>query len=474
MKESINSNYSSNVQNGNSNKMESLLKSLNNLNLDNKNEVTREEIKYFFSQLLPLDKNNLLSEKIISFLDIQTTITIEDFVNGFIQFDTELKKSLSELNNKLLTEQDNLNNYTEQCKKYKNEKLNEEGFCPNSKLTIRINNIDIKSNSDINQIIIEIKYSNETDQKIIDINEDHSAANFEFIPKNRNENFIITIKKILNGKEFILGYKEFPMEEITTQEEYIADIDIPDINDDNIIVMSISAKIMLYWSDYQFFYNKRNNTELRIKKIENVISEINKYLTDIDLIYKKNIKINDTDYDNIHCSNHLVSPSTIDTNKINLKNGKNDVNRISYNEGFQEINFPKRINYTKKYHKLKVLTMSFLFLGIINGIFRNEFHNILGSLLFLLSCYNHYWMDTEKYINLFKFDFYFCMVLITYDVIWMLNNFGFEQCYWCGTDDIKYKLIKLISLGIVGGSIILKSLCSIQLYTNMKILMNEV
>ena len=473
MNESIKSHNNSMIQKETSGKIESFLNILNKLNFGDKKEFTKEEIKKIFYKLIPSD-NNLLSEKMISVLDIQNSISLDDLISSFIQFDDELNKNLSELENKLLVEHNNLNNYIEKCKKYKDEKLNAEGFCQNSKLNIKINNIDIKLNSDSYQIILEIKYGNEVDHKIINKKEDYSVCYFEFVPKNRNDNIIITIKEISNGEEIILGNKEFPLDKITSQEEYEVDIDVPDINDSNTVISSISAKILLYWSDYQFFSDKRDKTELKIKKIENIIYEIRKYLRDIDLIYKKQNIINDTNYDCIQMNNQLVSPSTIDTNKKNLKNFKNISNIVNFNDIYQETDISMGNCYYNKNNNLVNLSISFLILGLINGIFRSEFHNILGSLLFLLSCYKHYWMDSEKYINLFKFDFYFCMVLITYDVIWLLNNFGFESCYWCGTDNFSLKFIKLISLGIVGGSIILKSLCSTQLYTNMRNLLNEV
>ena len=123
---SMESENSSRVQDGKRGKIESLYKAFNDLKWDSQKNLTPEDIIYF------LDLNSqhgkfdpVLSEKLLSFLglDNQNSITVDDFIRSYMQFDSDLQKSKEEFNNKLLTRQNSLNNLEEQCNKYKNEHL---------------------------------------------------------------------------------------------------------------------------------------------------------------------------------------------------------------------------------------------------------------------------------------------------------------------------------------------------------------
>ena len=466
MNESLDSEHSSKFIEANSGKIESLLKALNSINLGDKTQLTTEDIQIFLNNYLP-NSDNSLYEKLISALEIENSIPLEDFLNGFTQFDEELKKSNIELNNKLLVEQNNLNNLSEQCNKYKNEKLNEEGFCQNSKLTIDIENIDLKLDLNLQNIIIEVQYNNEIIRKTFDINENNEVdKTIEFIPNKRSDNLIFTIKGINNENNelLIIGSRELPLNGLTTQDEYTVQIDIPDNNDQNNVGAVITLKILLYYSDYQFFSNKRDTTENKINKIKNAILETNKYLKDIDSIYKRNMKIDQPKYESIKWNSQIMIPSSNITNRnINTIDDTNDVN--------DTLKLSNKYNNTSGEVLLKVFAICVLFLGILNGIFRSELHNVLAGLLFFLSCFKHFWIDSEKYIKIFKFEFYFCLVLVIYDILWLIINLDMNNCKIC--DKGGSKMINLISLGLIFASVVFKSLCSIRLYAQMKIYMNE-
>ena len=48
-----------------------------------------------------------------------------------------------------------------------------------------------------------------------------------------------------------------PVNEITMQEEYSAQIEIPDNNNENALGAVINAKILFYWSDYKNYVDKK-------------------------------------------------------------------------------------------------------------------------------------------------------------------------------------------------------------------------
>ena len=165
MDNSIDSENSSKIQDMKRGKMESLYKAFNDLNWDNQKNLTSEDIQYFLDTNSQQGKfDPVLLEKLLSFLglDNSNTITVEDFIRYYMQFDSDLQKSKEEFKNKLLTRQNSLNNYEEQCNKYKDEELDSEGLCENAKLTVEINDIELKIDlQDLNivRILIEILYN---------------------------------------------------------------------------------------------------------------------------------------------------------------------------------------------------------------------------------------------------------------------------------------------------------------------------
>ena len=266
MNESIQSDNSSKAQESTRGKMESLYKVFNDLNWDKQKNLTPEDVTFFLNSNSPSGKfDEALCKNLLKFLGFENseTITVEDFIQSYMKFDISLQKSIEEFNNKLLKRQNSLNNLEEQCNKYKNEELDEEGFCKDAKLTVEISGIDISSdlgNVNVVQILIEILYEGETFQKYFDINNDDENINkiFELKPSKKTDNFIITLKCISDTNEIIeLGSREFPINKITTQDECDAVISIPDSNNDTVEVATINTKIIFLWSNYQFYLEKK-------------------------------------------------------------------------------------------------------------------------------------------------------------------------------------------------------------------------
>ena len=483
---SMESDNSSKNQDGKRGKIESLYKAFNDLNWDSQKNLTAEDILYFLDTNSPSGKfDQVLYEKLISFLDLdnQNTITVEDFIRYYMQFDSDLQKSKEEFNIKLLTRQNSLNNLEEQCNKYKNEQLDSEGLCENAKLTVEISDIDVRmdfGDANVVQIIIEILYNNETQQKTFDINQDDNEninKIFEFKPKNKTDNFIIILKYVTDTNEvFEIGNKEFPVNEITTQEEYSAQIEIPENNNETNLGAIINAKILLYWSDYQYYVDKKNETELKIEKITKTINETNKYCQEINEIYSKNMKIEpQPNMDNIQWSSKIMNNQNneqrgssfidVDNNEANLK-----LNNDDYNQGFRNNAFDintnddiyRNVQNPKSLFLIKVLGLSLLCLGFTDGFYRNEFPNQLLGVLIFINCFNIFGGNSEKIKFFNKFNCYFCLGILLYDIIWMFNYFSVDSDKMSsgGHSNFAGKFTKFI----VALSIIAKGFCSVILF----------
>jgi hypothetical protein len=426
--------------------MESLYKVFNDLNWDKQKNLTPEDVTFFLNSNSPSGKfDEALCKNLLKFLGFENseTITVEDFIQSYMKFDISLQKSIEEFNNKLLKRQNSLNNLEEQCNKYKNEELDEEGFCKDAKLTVEISGIDISSdlgNVNVVQILIEILYEGETFQKYFDINNDDENINkiFELKPSKKTDNFIITLKCISDTNEVIeLGSREFPINKITTQDECDAVISIPDSNNDTVEVATINTKIIFLWSNYQFYLEKKNETELKIEKIKKDISETDRYCKEINNIYLKNMKIQQQVNPNeIQWNDKVIKPNNegSKTNYIDIDN--NDMNNNGYNEDLKRNMFDNKSNDNffksggnvdpKMLRTIKLAGICLIVLGLLNGFHKNEFPNELCGILFLLSCYDIFQGNLEKIRLLNSFNFYYCLALLILDIIWVFSYFTEE------------------------------------------------
>ena len=87
------------------------------------------------------------------------------------------------------------------------------------------------------------------------------------------------------GTEFVIGSKIFPLTDIASQEEYLVQILVPEIENPNKIAAYINATIVLYMSDYKYYENLRKKQEKRLKKFKNAADKSAEYLKCIREIY---------------------------------------------------------------------------------------------------------------------------------------------------------------------------------------------
>jgi hypothetical protein len=84
---------------------------------------------------------------------------------------------------------------------------------------------------------------------------------------------------------FDIGSKVFPFTDINSHEEYIVQIIVPEIDNDEEVAAFIKAKIILYWSDYKYYERLRRKAESRLKKLIAATNKASQYLRYIREIY---------------------------------------------------------------------------------------------------------------------------------------------------------------------------------------------
>ncbi len=235
----------------------------------------------------------LLTNKLFEILNLDemSTLSIDEFINGFLSFEEEIQKNSELFNFKLAQEQEIYDKILKQCRAYQSEKLNAEGFCENAKIYGEISDIDIKRQLEgIKEIIIIILYNEKQVELRFKIGDKNSnellKKTFEFKPTSRKDHFEFIMKGV-NDKDqvFDIGSKVFPLDDINSQEEYLVQIVIPEIDNPNQIAAYINTKIVLYMSDFKYYESLRKKQEKRLKKYMAAAKKASEYLMYVREIY---------------------------------------------------------------------------------------------------------------------------------------------------------------------------------------------
>ena len=235
--------------------------------------------------------DNLLCDKLFEIisLDNKSTLSIQEFVEGFLIFEEQVARNAESFRIKFLKEQEIYNKILKQCELYRTQNLNAEGFCKNAKISGEITDIDIKKKLDgLKEIIILVIFNDKKEELHFKIGGEatNMKKSFEFRPSSRKDHFEFVMKG-LNEKnvEFDIGSKIFPLDDITSQEEYFVQIVVPEIDNKEQVAAYINATILLYMSDYKYYESMLRKQEKRMKKYKNAANKASEYLRYVREIY---------------------------------------------------------------------------------------------------------------------------------------------------------------------------------------------
>ena len=275
-------------------KIDTLFTGFTNAGYKSTNRIGQSELIQFLNKRTKLGRfNNILTEKLFQFLqlDHMSTMFVEDFINGFLQFEDDIRRNAEIFHIKLNNEQEIYNRLSEQCKIYKSEKLNEEGLCENAKVFGEITDIDIKKKLEgIKEIIIKVVYNEKTEELHFKIGDPNSNQmlnkSFSFKPKSRKDRFEFIMKGVNDKNQiFDIGSKIFPLNDVNSYEEYIVQIVVPEIDNEEVVAAYIHAKIVVYWSDLKFYERQRKKAESRLNKLISATNKATEYLQLVREIY---------------------------------------------------------------------------------------------------------------------------------------------------------------------------------------------
>ena len=276
-------------------KIDSLVAGFKNSGIKSGDKVGQTELIQFLNRRSSSGRfDPIISEKLFQVisLDAMSSLSIEEFINGFLQFEEEIRKNAELFSIKLASEEEIYAQLSEEFRKYKEEKLNAEGLCEDAKVYGEITEIDIKRKLEgIKEIIIKIVFNEKSEElhfKIGDLNSSNEMSNktFEFKPTSRKDHFEFIMKGINDRNQvFDIGSKVFPLTEINSHEEYLVQIVVPEIENEEQIAAYIKAKIVVYWSDYRMYEKQKKKAESKLKKLTIAKSKAEEYLRKIREIY---------------------------------------------------------------------------------------------------------------------------------------------------------------------------------------------
>ena len=428
-----------------------LLKQFNEMGWDLDYELSQEEISSFLNNSSKSGFDQNLSSKLFQVLGIEESkkITVEDFISYYIQFEDDLLQNNMELKNKIINEKNNLNKYQEESFKYKNEKLNSEGFSENARLHVEITDIEIKKNlTDVNQVFLYLIYNNQNYQ----FNFDYSRNNiiqfndkvFDFKSISKKDNFELILKYTKNNSDQVydLSKKIFPLEEITTQDEYGVQITLLEEKDQDHVVAFINSKITLHWSDYKYYIEKMKNSEIRIRKLNEASNKVNYYISQINEIYHlpniiNNLKNNFTSENTqsgFGKNNQLDSALSSERNKndiqkenILINNENNDDNEEELNDIVNDISEKKTLNRNSYKNLnavslLKLLSLLCILFAFFNSLQRPDYFSALIGII----SFGYIFFVENKNFAIKSKNFWYLFLLVfsgfIYDCIWIYIN----------------------------------------------------
>ena len=304
-------------------KEEILLNELSEYGYTEETLISQSELSLFLDRKSPKNKFDIsLLEKLYSILNLTEydTVTVSQFVSGFLKMDEEIRKSRDELNEEYSNKKKNFENILDMCKRYQSEKLNEEGFSENARLSGDIIestfNVDLDG---IEEIILSIIYGDEK-QEI-----KQNVKQKEEEDKENNKHFEL---KALSGKEHLefklmtrnylnyvaeIGSKTYSLEGIQNQEPFFIKVEIPFDDDfandkEGNLAAIVKAKIALRWSDYEYYEQQQKNEEPKLKKLLSDLEQAEESIKKLDYIFsaEKNNEKNEAE-NNVRKSSEFLN-----------------------------------------------------------------------------------------------------------------------------------------------------------------------
>lgn len=318
---------------------EILAQELSEYGYDKKNRISRSELLLFLDRKSPDGKfDPALTEKLFQTLNLSntSTISIEKFINGFSEFEDEIKKSAVSFNTKYSKEKELYDQVVEQLRKYQSEKSKEEDTSENAVLSGEIIDIDLKTKIEgIKEIIIKVILGEQEQEITQNVNGEEESEKenkfFEFKTSSKQDNleFILQAKND-SGDITNIGSKAYSLEGINTQDEFLVAIGIPEnanVEDESNeveenLAAEIKAKISMLSSNLKYYNFQKRKEENKLRKLTTEVEQAEDYVKKVQDIYGGDSRNSVQTSKKEKCENEEKSRST--NQKLAEKNNQDD------------------------------------------------------------------------------------------------------------------------------------------------------
>ena len=275
-------------------KIDSLVAGFTNSGYKSGSRIGQTELVQFLNRRSSTGRfDPIISDKLFQVMNLESTSTlsVEEFINGFLQFEEELRKNAESFSIKLAKEEEIFAQIDDEFRRYREEHLNEEGLSDTAKISGEITEIDIKRKLEgIKEIIIKVVFNEKSEElhfKIGDINSSEMEhKTFEFKPTSRKDHFEFIMKGVNERNQiFDIGSKVFPLTDINSNEQYLVQIVVPEIENEEVIAAFIKAKLNFYWNDVKYYEKQRRKAESKLKKLTIAKNKAIEYLKKLREIY---------------------------------------------------------------------------------------------------------------------------------------------------------------------------------------------
>lgn len=421
--------------------------------------VSQQELYTFFDERTenPHGFNRKLLQKLFDQINLKeyNTVTVEDFIRGYVQFEHNIKTNLNELYKQLLSQQEQQNKIVRDFDFYKNNQLNDEGIAANAKITVTITEVNMqKKLDDIKLILVTIKYNEmEKHTKFIlgDTSHNLTKEQFLFTPKSKKDKFIYNLKGInCDNEEFLIGQKDIDLSTVEKNEKYEIEVAIPEIDDINTIIANIKTEITFYWNDIAKYEEQLMLSQKQMMKLSKGYEQCKQYLNELREPYKFNDDNNSIKHEyeegtfgnfgNIQHDEGVQRTRAPNYNPFDVNKSQDMAaihniiqdNKPYYTTGNVSPIVVKAENIMKKlfnnekfswYVFIKLITAMLFAVGIVNCFYRNDFPNALGSLVVIVCCLfviRGFKGNEVKIKNTLKYLLFSIIGLIGYDLIWLI------------------------------------------------------
>ena len=283
-------------------KADFLLKQFSDYGYTETTRISKSELLLFLNRKSTTGKfDENICQKLFEFLNINenTTLTIEEFVSGALQFESQYANNVDMIKSQLFQQQNIYNDLLEQCQKYENEKINENGFCESAKFYGEIVNVQLTNYLEGTEDIILTLYYNGNQKEI---RQKYSSNGnvvfntpFEFNAISKKENVKFHLQGDTGyGYIYELGDKTYALSDINNQEEFYVKIGIPEIKVfgqvEQKIIAEITAKICMIWSNWEIYEEKRKIEEPKLNQLRIELEEAEEELKRVDKIFYEKVQ----------------------------------------------------------------------------------------------------------------------------------------------------------------------------------------